>query len=183
MVYEKYTKTTPGTEIVTVSEMKDYLKVDNPDENNLIQGLLDGWFVWLEGYCWSSFNETTWKLDLSEWYDPINVRRGPVKAVTSVTYYDNNNVQQTLASTEYSVLFDSTHAVIEVDSFPILWDRPDAVTINFTAENIDAIPAARLALMSLVGMQYLQREDFNPESPYISMAKRIVSSIRLNYFY
>ena len=183
MAYEKYTKTSPGAALLTVDDLRTYLKADEPSEENLIQGLINGWTYWAEEYCWSSFNETSFTLELSEWQTVLNLRKNPVKAITSISYYDATNVQQTLATTEYDLLDDDIPAQIEFELTPALYDRKDAITITFTCENLEAIPLAKLGIQSLVGLQYLQREDFNPESPYISIAKRIFAPIRLNYFY
>lgn len=181
MAYEKYTKVSAGAAIITLADMLEYMHVDESVDDNIIQALIDGWTLWVEEYCWSNFNETTWRLDMEEWQTKIEIRKNPLKAVTSITYRDASDVEQTLASTNYKV-YKGIPAEIEILSMPTLYDRPDAISINFTAENTDDLPMVKTALMSLISLQYLQKEDFNPGSIYISMAKRILGPVRKNYF-
>lgn len=183
MAYEKYRKTSAGAALLTVDELRTYLKADEPSEELLIEGLINGWTAWAEEYCWSSFNETEFTLTLTEWQTVLTLRRNPIKLVDLITYYDQNNVQQTLATTEYDVLDDDVPAQIEFDSTPALYDRKDAITITFKCEALESIPIAKLGIQYLVALQYLQREDFKPDGPYISIAKRLLAPIRLNYFY
>ncbi len=181
MGYERYTRTVADEELVTTIEMQDYLKVDETEDTILIHRLLSGWTDWAKGYTWSSFKEETWRLDMEEWSAEVVLRRNPVKSVDQIQYYDTADTLQVLAATEYTV-YQEVPARVVIDTFPSLADRPDAVQITFKTENLEILPIARIGIMSLVALQHLQREDFKPDGPYISMAKRLFSAYRLNYY-
>lgn len=181
MAYEKYTKVSAGTALLELADLQDYLNVDDADDNDLINGLITGWTNWTEEYCWCNFNETTWTLKMEEWQRVLSIKKNPIKSITSITYRDSSNAEQTLSSSTYKV-YDDVPGRIEFESMPSLYDRVDAITINFTTEYTEAIPTVKMGIKSLIALQFLQREDFKPDGPYISMAKRIFAPYRLNYF-
>lgn len=65
----------------------------------------------------------------------INLLRPPIRSVESVQYYDTSNVLQTLDSANWYVTDDLMPQVRFVTGFaaPAVYDRPDAVRVNFTA--------------------------------------------------
>lgn len=182
MSYEKYTKVAAGAPVLDVADARVYLNVDDDAaQNSLIQSLISGWTAWAEAYCWTSFNETEWSLQRDEWSEEIVLRKNPVKEVIQILYYDADDVLTVLPVDSY-IVYQTVPAKIELLDFPVLNFRPDAVEVQFRTENLDDIEAAKLGIQSLVALQHLQREDFNPNGPYISIAKRLFSPIRLNYF-
>lgn len=179
VAFEKYTKTTPGAEVVTLTEMKAYLHVEDIADDGLIQSLIDGWTDWAEGYCWSSFNETEWTLKLDAWAADITLRKNPVKSITSINYQDVDDAPQSFTDWR---LYPDVPARIEILDMPTLYKRWDAITIVFLTENLESLKTAKLGIQALVALQYMQREDYNPDGPYTSLAKRIFGPYRLNYF-
>lgn len=89
----------------------------------------------------------------------------PVSAVSSFSYYDENNASQTF--TDYYLRTDgNSHSRILLNrdaSWPNLYDRWDAVTIDYTAgigANAAAMPATvRHAMRLLVAHWYDNRES------------------------
>lgn len=181
MSYEKYSKVTPGAALLTLSELQDHLNVDDPNDDNLINGLIAGWTKWAEEYCWTNFTETVWKLETDIIPTEIQIRRNPVTAITSIDYYDEDDNLQVYPSSEY-VFYSDIPARIVFDDLVAVYDRPDAVTINFTVEYADAVDMAKLAIQQLIGLQYLQREDFSQSTSYMSMARRMLAPHRLSFF-
>lgn len=80
--------------------------------------------------------------------NPVRFDRQPVKAITSVTYYDGDGAQQTVSSSDYRLVASSDAAgFLEFDddySFPTTDDRADCVQITYTAGYADvaSVPAA-----------------------------------------
>jgi hypothetical protein len=79
----------------------------------------------------------------------------PLLGVTSITYYDADNASQTLSSSNYYVEL-STEGFGRIiwkstATIPVVYDRPDAVTITFTTgyASADTIPPAAIAGIKL----------------------------------
>ncbi len=100
----------------------------------------------------------------SEQYDGLRLPWPPLIAVSSVTYYDENNVSQTLSSTNYETEFSTdgggriswaTNATI-----PSLYFRKDAVTVTFTTgyASLDTLPPVALQAMKLAVEMYFTRD-------------------------
>ena len=182
MAYEKYTEVTPGVGVLTLEEVKTWLKVDEDGEDSLISDLIDVWTAWGQEYCWRTFSSTVWKLELEEWAAEIEIRKNPVSAVSSIQYYDTDNVQQILSTDDYKVYTD-VPAIIKIEEMPSLYDRVDAVTINFTTGGSDVF---KTPLKTMIATSYDNRDDVNLNtdhiSPYLSMAKHLFFPFRLNFY-
>lgn len=97
-------------------------------------------------------------------YTTFPLLREPVSSVTSVKYYDADETQQTLSSTEYWTDLESTPPrVILRDAFPSLYGwRPGLIQVTFVAgygSSGSSVPATlKQAVMLLVGHWYENRE-------------------------
>jgi len=162
--------TAPTGKLLTLDEVKQHLRVDGPDEDDLIQRLideatelLDGW----NGLLGSCLLTQTWRQDLSRFPngDRIQLPLEPVSAITYVKYYDTANVQQTLATSVYSGPFhDELGPFISLQfgqTWPVCYTRPDAVSITFAAgyANTAAVPEPiRKAARMVIADAYENRE-------------------------
>lgn len=160
--------TPPAATPVSLTEAKAHLRVDHDEDDTLITALvgaatghLDGWSGVL-GRCLVS---QVWRQSFEDFTG--HVLRLPlpdVSAVASVTYRDADNAEQTIASASYALHEDALSAFLFFDndySFPELYRRPDALTVQFTVGYGDAaaVPAAIKAAMLLhVGHLYENRE-------------------------
>lgn len=93
-------------------------------------------------------------------WQAINLQRGPVQSVTSVTYYDPTNAQQTVDPTTYRFSQPSYFPgrLEPVTFWPVAYPRPDAVTITFVT-GFTSIPASLLhAIKLLCGKWWASRE-------------------------
>lgn len=107
----------------------------------------------------------------------VRLSKRPVQSVVSVTYYDTDNVQQTLNTGSYALVAQEDWAYIEMDSLPALADRADSLTVNYVVGFGDTaadIPKNILQAMLLLFGQYdLHRENvvrFAIESSRFSIA-------------
>lgn len=135
IIYSKVT-TDPAAEPVLLSEAKTHLRVDNDEENALITILAQAAREMVEQRIGRSLitQSRTIKLDYFPDSDTILLPYGPVISVTSITYYDEDEVLQTLSSSEYWVDTSSDIArIVVMDSWPGTQDRPNAVTIVYSA--------------------------------------------------
>lgn len=126
----------PSTEPITLAEAKAQARVDVATDDALITALIVAARNVCENELQRSLMPQTWKLvDGAFPSASIDLPFPTLQSVTSVKYYDANNVQQTLVlNTGYRV--DTTSQpgrVVAVDVWPATYDRPDAVEIIYVA--------------------------------------------------
>jgi uncharacterized phiE125 gp8 family phage protein len=156
----------PAETPVSLAEAKAHLRVEHSDDDALITGLiaaatdhLDGW----SGVLGRCLVTQTWRQDFAGFADCLRLPLGPVASITSVTYLDGDNAEQTLPDTDYQLLTDALGALVALApgrSWPATCARPDAVSVTFVAGSAadDVPPALKVAIMLLVGHWYERRE-------------------------
>jgi uncharacterized phiE125 gp8 family phage protein len=106
----------------------------------------------------------TWRQDFRCFRPCLRLPLAPVSSITSITYYDGDNTQQTLSADVYQLLSDARGPFVSPKSdqvWPGSYDRKDAVTITYIAGygDTDAVPAAiKAAILLIVGHLYENRE-------------------------
>ena len=157
--------------IVTLSEAKLHCRVDSSDEDTLISNLVTAAVSYLDGYSGilgRALITQTWRVDYAAFEEFMRLPVCNLISVLTVTYYDVNNAQQTLADTVYSSLSDTGGPFIALktnQSWPATYIRPDAVRVNWTAgygaaaANVP-MPIRQAALL-LVGHWYENRATVN----------------------
>ena len=154
---------------VTVDEVKDHLRIDDSSENNWLRGQIEAATSDIEFYLKRQLISATWKLHLEDFPAQIEIRKCPVSSISSVQYYDSDNAQQTLATSNYDVDLNAQPARILAsygNSWPTSYQRPDAVTVTFVAGYgaRSAVPdPIKNAIKHLVGYRYWNREGGDPE--------------------
>src|SRR5262245_36909533 len=97
----------PPAPVITLDEMKDYLRVVDDDEDDLIEGFISAVTQHLEGrdgWLGRSFVTQTWELSLDCFpRREIRIPLPPLQSVDSVKYDDVNGVEQTLSPSLYTV--------------------------------------------------------------------------------
>ena len=86
----------------------------------------------------------------------------PVSAVTSITYYDTTNTQQTFSASLYSLDTDRRRVWLNSNAaWPTTYDRWDAITLTYTAgfgANGAAVPMMyKQAMLLLIGYYFEER--------------------------
>lgn len=115
---------------------KKFAHIDHTDDDAEIDGFIRTAFDWLQppfGILRLSIAEQTLRLDLPCWPAwSIDLPAGPVASITSVKYYDQANVEQTLPGSNY-FLDNDTLMWVETFSAPAIYTRPSAVRITYAA--------------------------------------------------
>lgn len=135
--------TAPTAEVITRGEAKLHLRVDDfggvhPDDA-LIDGLIAAARGYAEHYTQCSIGAQTLEDALDEFPgsdDPIELRRGPVTAITSVTYLDAAGASTVLASNQYSLDDYSVPAYLRAAAdvtWPTTDDISNAVKVRYAA--------------------------------------------------
>jgi uncharacterized phiE125 gp8 family phage protein len=165
--------TAPTVEPVTLSEAKQHLRVTDDADNAYITNLIVAARQAVEsGESWSlerSLINSTWRLTLDGFAARVSVielPRPPVASITSITYDDAANVEQTLASNRYRLLSDAEPArvmPIYNDEWPEAINYPGSVRITYVAgygATAASVPQAiKQAVLLLVGDMYENRES------------------------
>ena len=88
-----------GTDIVSLADMKEFLRVDHSDEDATITAIIDAATQSIQDYTGRHFKSTTYVFYL----DSFHFIEFPyqVATVSSVTYLDRAGASQTLAASKY----------------------------------------------------------------------------------
>ncbi len=123
---------------VTLAEMKLHLRVDTDLtlDDAAITEQIEAAAEWLSDATDKAYMTAVYDLHLPDfgwqWYE---LPYPPLQAV-SISYLDAAEARQTLAATVYRVVTWETPGWVELadgQTWPVVADRPDAVTIRFTA--------------------------------------------------
>lgn len=168
----------PGSEPLTLVEIKAHLRVTHADEDTLIAAYLRGARRAIETRTGMTLLQQTWE---AAWpcfpgVSADNPRGGfvmprpPLLSVTSVKYIDSGGTETTLAASEYTVdarAFPGEVVLAFDKSWPVTRDVPNAVVIRFVAgfgTEGGAVPESiRDAVRLETGDRYRLREDADTE--------------------
>jgi uncharacterized phiE125 gp8 family phage protein len=156
--------TAPVKTPVTIEELKRQLRLETePGE----------WDVMLDMYISATVNTfeqltgrslmlRTMALKGKPDSNDVALKGWPVVAVASVTYYDAQNVAQTLAVADYELDTTVIPALLKIKTMPVMYDRSDAMTITYSAGYASAkdVPAdIRAAILVGAASKYEQPVD------------------------
>lgn len=165
IVYSKVS-TAPSAEPISTTEAKLDLKIDSTDEDDLLTILIKASRETVEMRTGRSLITQTRviKLDYFPCTDTIKLPNGPVQSVTHIKYYDDDEVLQTLSSSDYWVDTDSDIArVVIKNSWPSTYDRPNAVVVTYSCGYGTAgssVPSPlRKAMLFILGHMYENRQN------------------------
>ncbi len=165
--------TPPVEEPLTRPEAKAHLRVDFDDDDTDIDSLIVDVRQYFERETRRALINQTWRATFNGFprhEGAIRIAKGPVSAISSVKYYDDANVLQTLDPALYSA--DLTGEIAEIwpapdECWPTTWSRwlrrprHDAVTVEFVAGYgaAAAVPGVlKRGMKLLLGHWYLNRE-------------------------
>lgn len=187
----------PAGNPVSLTEAKAHLRISNTASDTLLGNLLtlatqhyDG----RNGVLRRALVTQSWRMTLDNWpaCRAFELPLPPLQSVESIQYYDADNALQTFASSNYVVITDDLFGRVELTpaaSWPVAYDRDDAVQINFTAGYgaYNADPAAvpegiRQAILLYVAELFAARGDESPASPSEAARARLVAPYLIREF-
>lgn len=102
--YQYVRTTAPTLEPLTIADAKAQIRSVQNQEDGLIDAYVKAARQAAEDYLGRGLLTQTWTLALSDFVNVIPLpMAAPLASVTSVKYYDTDNVQQTLSATVYDV--------------------------------------------------------------------------------
>lgn len=157
---------------ITLAQVKTHCRVPHTEEDDSIELMIDAAIALIDGYggiLRTALIEQTWQQDFPYFpYCEFRLALGPLISVTSITYYDTNNVQQTLATSVYAAFSDASGPFFKLkdsQSWPSTFYRDDAVRVTWKAgfgATADFVPAdLKHAMLVLIGHWFENREMVN----------------------
>lgn len=123
-----------GTDIISLADMKEWLRVDHSDEDTTITAIIDSAVQSIQDYTGRHFKTTTFIANIDAFYYvdlPYQVT-----TVSSVTYLDKAGASQTLDTSKYFVDTTSQPGRVKFKNTPdLVEDKFNAVQINGTITN------------------------------------------------
>lgn len=166
----------PTAEPVSVTDAKDYLRIDSSDEDALIANLIKTARAYGEKYTRRAFINQTWKMELEDFprdsgsFVPgfprisgrnyIQLPKRPLSSVTSIKYYDTSDTLQTFAASNYLVEQDRVY-LVDTQTWPS--DVRDGMPVEilfvagYGAQATDVPSDLRYAMQEHVAFLYENR--------------------------
>lgn len=185
MIYaEAYIATVvPTAKVLCLDTVKEYLKIDVTDssEDLLLQSMMTSIEAYFELYTNIPLLNTTFETYRHSWFNWTELRKGKVSSVTSVKYYDEAAVLQTVGTSLYYLVPQAGYGAIEMArtfSPPVLGDRRPPIVITFVAgfgATKDSVPKLiQNALLSHLANWYENRGDCDDCSMAMSAVAKTV---------
>lgn len=179
--------TAPAAEPIALTEAKAHLRVDSTDDNDLITLLITVARQAAEHELQRSLITQTWEIKFDFFPLVIDLPWGPIITIGGVSYYDLAGVEQTLASTAYTLDAVSSPARI-VPAYGTIWpdtqDIINAVRVRYNAGYGTAgssVPAAiRQWMLLQIGAMYENRQASGAVQTYaLPWADRLLDRYRI----
>lgn len=157
MVFNRPTYTT-GTDVVSLADAKEFLRVDFTDEDTTITALLDAAVAHVSDYTNRHFTADAQNRFFLERWRSASLSFGPVTDIVGVFYYDTSGVVQELDTSKwYRTALVNNVATIHFHDVPDLEDY-NAHPVFITAE-VGAVASANVkhAVKMLVAHWYENR--------------------------
>lgn len=174
----------PPSQVITTADLKEHLGEfsDLTANDDLIVSYLLAAHAAAEHYTGYAIGSQTLELALDEFpADAIELPRGKVTSITSLKYYDESEVLQTVSAANYALDNYSIPCWLVPDndySWPSTLSAANAVLVRYVAGDLpDAVKAA---LMLMVGFMYDNRDgqgsDVDIQPP---AAKALLNTVRV----
>lgn len=163
---------TAGASPIELSAAKDFCDAQFDDDDAKFADAIATAFGWLQpptGVLAHSIAEQTLCVDLPCWpvlagYG-VKLPAGPVRTITHVKYFDENNAEQTLSASNY---FADRDTLMFKDTFaaPALYTRPSAVRITYAAGYTTLPAALNMAMLRIIKQLYDFRDELVANAPF-----------------
>lgn len=171
--YQNYMVTTaPTNEPITLSEAKEHLRVTDTAEDTLITSLISVAREWAEKYELKAYMTQTITAHYDAFSDKMYLPIAPALAITSITYIDEDEVEQTLDSSYYELsTYDEPAYVYPAYgiSYPSVLSVPNTITVTYTAgysataDDTSKVPERVKASIKLILSHLYEHREQNSE--------------------
>lgn len=164
----------PTADAITVEEVKTFIRSADEDDD-LVEFLISAATAHLEGQygiLGRALITQTWRQDFASFTDPMRLTMPPVASISSVTYYDADNAQQTLASSVYGLFNDAVSPIVGLkpsQEWPTTYSRRDAVSVTYVCGESAAPAPLKAAVMILAARWYEHREEVGDSGAVVGL--------------
>ena len=151
--------------LFTTTEAKDFLKVDTNADDNLIDSMIKAATQSCQIFTNRYFLTTTVTQYSDKWDGIYTLYKSPVIGITHIKYFDSNDTEQTLASSNYILdnISQPARIGISVDgTLPNLADRINAVEVKYSVGygelSSDVPEGIKQAVLITIGNWYENRQ-------------------------
>lgn len=125
--------TDPAIEPITLVEAQTHLILTGQDD--YLNGLIKAVRTEVERYLNRSLILQTWKAYSDHWCREMVLPFGPVLGVTSLKYFDQDNTERTVSTSDYWVDTIKDRIVLAFDFTPpmLMQGRPSSIVVEYTA--------------------------------------------------
>jgi len=153
------------TPLFTTADAKDFLKVDTTADDTLIDNLIKAATESCQIYTNQYFMTTIVEQYSDTWAEFYTLYKSPVSEITHIKYYDSDDTEQTLASSNYILDDVSKPARIGISvkgSLPNLANRINAIHVKYTvgygSASTDVPDGIKQAVLLTLGNWYENRQ-------------------------
>lgn len=166
-MFKLYTRTNSGpvpVKLEGVGGLKEYLKIDNAADDDLLSQLAEVATDFAEQYTRRDIRANTWTLQLDS-FSPARIclRRDPIASITSITYLDDADAPQTVASSVYFLkkgVQRSEIILLPDQEWPsLVTDQEQHITVTFVTAAHWKLDQAKLGIKQMVAFLYENRGD------------------------
>ena len=127
--------TPPAAEPITLAEVKAHLRLDTADEDTLLAALMRAAREHLEGQTGLALIARTFRLYLDDWPDSrvIQIARGPVQTIETVTVYDATGTPVDVDAAGYLLDGTARPARLVLPARPVPERAINGIEVDFTA--------------------------------------------------
>lgn len=154
---------TPTNLAITLAEAKKYLRVEDDYDDEIIVTLIKSATLKAEGILGTQLTDGTYIEALSGFKTQIDLK-SPTKSITSVKYYDSENVLQTIPNTDYSLqVYGLDCKLVFKNDFqiPTIYYRDDALLIEYVSGYVSIPEDIKNWILIQIATSYEYREAFS----------------------
>jgi uncharacterized phiE125 gp8 family phage protein len=146
--------------IISLDQVKDFIRLSGDDENSMIQLFIDAAIKQAEGIMNRDLLTTTYEYYRPSFNGDLTLRRAPYQSLVSIEYL-KDSAYTTLPSSEYKISEGGIYGIIEQIEMPTVDDDVKGVKITFKSgygDNVSDVPAdITMALLQTVHHWYDNR--------------------------
>lgn len=133
MIFQRIDKGT--LDILPLTDVRTHLHLPSNDtsRDTVIKQYVKTAIEYVEYKTNRVLKSSVWKGYVDDMEPNILINKFPISSIDSIKYYDSDNAQQTLSTSDYIAFIVAKPAHIYITSTKSTYVRPDAVEINFTA--------------------------------------------------
>ena len=167
--------TPPGSEPLSLTEIKAHLRIDHDHEDELLAGLLTAARQYVEHYCRQKIMLQVWRQYESEFPcdGALTLQVAPVRALNDVIAFDTQGQPASVDPSSYQLMRESDPTIVQFEqSFDPLQASNGLeldISVGMAEHAVDIDDAIKRAVLLLIGHWYEFRGVVTPQQQPVSI--------------